>query len=80
MKIRLRAKAGGGLSVTDENGNAIENLIDAAIEHCKLGEVPVVHLAIRAEVVIDSAGATVEVVQPEAASVVERNADEDHAE
>lgn len=55
MKVRVRAKQDGGLSVFDENGDAIEGLVQAELEACGLGQVPVVRLTIRGpEVVVDA--------------------------
>lgn len=54
MKIRVRAKSGGVLTVTDENGHPIEGLQEATLEG-KIGEAPVVKLTIKApEVVVDA--------------------------
>lgn len=54
MKVRVRAKAGGVVTVTDENGNAIEGLTDASVS-LGLGKVPEARLTIKGvEVVVDA--------------------------
>lgn len=53
MKIRVRAKAGGVLTVTDENGNAIEGLVEAEITGM-VNEKPRVRLVIETLVAVDA--------------------------
>jgi hypothetical protein len=55
MKIRVRAKAGGGLRVFDEHGKPIEGVVECGIEPCGPGELPVVYLRVRGpEVSVDA--------------------------
>lgn len=60
MKVRVRAKAGGNLYVTDENGQPIEGLIDAEIIAGKTSGPLVVRLTLQAPEVVIDAEASVE--------------------
>jgi hypothetical protein len=47
MKVKLRAKAGQGLQIIDENGKEIEGLEGFVLHPCSGGELPAVTLRLR---------------------------------
>lgn len=50
MKVRIRAKAGGRLIVSDDRGRPIDGLVATTLS-CVAGEKPVVTLTIKAPIV-----------------------------